>query len=198
MAIFSDKVVSTKFIDPPNNMIIEVLYREGDETVPYVLEVDFTSEDFNSLLQEVTLDEIESNTVKLIKAEQYALESVIQNEIERRWEEEQGKIKAAYDEAEGYAHKVIEREIGYFSEEREKLQTKFSLMTTSNTFDGKGLFSAIEKYNQDNDFVFTFKVSILEDPLISKSKDKNLKLAIRKSKSLLELLKIYAEIKEAN
>ena len=36
------------------------------------------------------------------------------------------------------------------------------------------------------------KIAILEDPIISKSKDKELKLSIRKAKSVFELLSIYS------
>lgn len=216
MTIFSGKVVSAKFIDPPNNMLIELLYREDDSVIPYVLEVDFTSEDFNALLQELTLEEIEETTGKELKAEQQAFESIVQREIEKRWAEEQDKIKAAYDDAESYAQKVIEREYNKinayaevekskkfqevqeeFQKARSELQTKFNLAPTSNVLDGKDIFAAIDQNNQDNDFVFNLKVSILEDPIIAKSRDKKLKLAIRKSKSVLELLKIYAEAKEA-
>lgn len=258
MAIFSGKVVSAKFIDPPNNMMIELLYREGDVVIPYVLEVDFTSDDFNALLQDVTLEEIEENTSKELKAEQQVFESIIQRQIETRWSMEQDKIKAAYDDAEAYAQKVIEREYEKleeasnqiadewkkiydqwdkvdteyqklerasieinkeykrvdtyvelekskkfkevqeeFQKARSELQTKFNASSSATVLDGKDIFTAIDQNNQDNDFVFNFKVSILEDPVIAKSKDKKLKLAIRKSKSVLELLKIYAEIKEA-
>lgn len=259
MAVFSNNIVATKFIDPPNNMMIELLYREGDAVIPYVLEVDFTSDDFNSLLEEVTLEEIEKNTSEGLKAEKQAFDSIIQQEIDRRWEEEQTKVKAAYDDAENYAQKVIEREYDKLSAEwqkiyeqwenidkeykkvdayakeeykkvdiyagkeyekvdtyaeiektkkfqevqeefqkvREDLQSRFNITPSSDQLDGRRLFIAIDQNNEDNDFVFNLKVAILEDPLIAKSKDKRLKLAIRKCKSVLELLKIYAEAKEA-
>jgi len=293
MAIFSDKIVSAKFIDPPNNMLIELLYREGDAVIPYTLEVDFTSEDFNDLLQEITLEEIEENTNVELNAEKQFFKSIVEQEIETRWAAEQDKIKAAYNAAEDYAQKVIEREYSKINSEyqklekasaeinteyqklekasaeidvqynniadqwkqiydnwekmggeyqklekasgeinteyqkldkaykrvdtyaeqekgkkfqevqeefqkaREELQAKFNLAPTSSALNGKDVFAAIDENNQDNDFVFNLKVSILEDPLIAKSRDKKLKLAIRKSKSVLELLKIYAEIKEA-
>ena len=266
MAIFTDKIISTKFIDPPNNMLIELLYRENDSVIPYIIEVDFTSKDFNDLLLEVTLEEIEKNTIEELKAEQQVFESIIQRQIETRWSMEQDKIKAAYDEAESYAQKVIEREYEQintqhdviadewkkiydqwdkinteyqklekasgeinteyqrldkeyekvnlyaevekgkkfqevqeeFQKAREELQLKFNSQSLSmGEVTGKEIFATIDKNNQDDDFVFNLKVSILEDPIIVKSRDKKLKLTIRKSKSVLELLKIYAEAKEA-
>ena len=81
MAIFSNKVVSAKFIDRPNNMLIEVLYEDNDQIIPYTLEVDFTSNDFNDLLAEVTLEEIEENTLQSAKLESQHFEKMITEEI---------------------------------------------------------------------------------------------------------------------
>ena len=92
MAIFSEKIVSAKFLDSPNNMIIEVLYQEDDSVIPYVLEVDFTNQDFNDLLQEVTLEEIEKSTQATLKAESDVFEKMINDEIERRWAIESQKV----------------------------------------------------------------------------------------------------------
>ena len=112
MAIFTDKVVTAQFVDPPNNMIIEVLYKEPDQDglIPHVLEVDFTQDDFNDLLKEITLEEIQKETEKRINQEKNFLQDAIANEIEARWAAEAEKIKAAYDKAEQYAQEVIERE----------------------------------------------------------------------------------------
>ena len=301
MAIFSGKVVSATFMDFPTNTVIEVLYREETELTSYILEVDFTQSDFNDLLQDITLEEIEAATQAVIKAEGDVFNRLVNEEIERRWALEQDKVKAAYDDAEAYAQKVIgveyekinseyqklekasgeinseyqklekatdqvngaydaiadewkkiyeqwekvdkasgeinqeyqklERASGEINQEyqkleleykkvdtyaelekskkfkevqeefqkaREDLQTKFNLTPGSTKLDGKDVFAAIDQNNQDNDFVFNLKVSILEDPVIAKSRDKKLKLAIRKSKSVLDLLKIYAGVKEAS
>ena len=112
MAIFTDKVVTAQFVDPPNNMIIEVLYKEPDQDglIPHVLEVDFTQDDFNDLLKEITLEEIQKETEKRINQEKNFLQDAIAKEIDARWAAEAEKIKAAYDKAEQYAQEVIERE----------------------------------------------------------------------------------------
>ena len=60
MAIFTDKIVTASFLDYPQNTLVEVIYKEGDQNTAYVMEVDFTQDDFKALLQELTLDEIES------------------------------------------------------------------------------------------------------------------------------------------
>ena len=207
MAIFSNKIVTAKFIDSPNNMIIELLYQEDDKVIPYTLEVDFTNQDFNDLLEEITLDEIEKNTNDILKAEAAVFNEIINNEIERRWDIESEKIKKAYEDIDSYAEKKYNDLDEYaeqeklkkfeevqteFSELRRKLQEKFvGNEFKSSGVNGKDLLDIINSKDKDDDFVFNFKVSILEDPEISKSKDKSLKLSIRKSKSIWELLKLY-------
>lgn len=268
MAIFSGKVVSAQFIDSPNNMLIEVLYQEGDKVIPYVLEVDFTQQDFIDLLEDITLEEIEQSTNAQLEVEKNNLYKIIdtevQKEIERRWAEEAEKIKNAYADVDSYAekrHKEVEerykeaedfikkqyqqideyaeskhkeldlvaaekykeldieaakkyQELDQYAEEqklkkfeevqedfkklRKSLQEKFSSDTpvSSKDLTGKDLLEIVEDKNDDNDFVFNMKVAVLEDPLISKSKDKALKLSLRKAKSVWQLMKIYAGIKD--
>lgn len=189
MAIFSGKIVSAQFIDPPSNMVIEVLYQEGDIVTSYNLEVDFTQQDFNDLLKEVTLEEIEKNTEAQLKVERDNINSIITKEIDRLWVLESEKIKKAYEEVDNIK-----------SDLAKKYQSEFLNNRVIGIEDmlPKDIFNYLTQKNEDNDFVFNFKVSILEDPLIGKSKDKALKLSIRKSKTLFELLKFYGEAKGAS
>lgn len=208
MAIFSEKIVSAKFIDSPNNMVIEVLYQEDDAVIPYILEVDFTNNDFNDLLTEITLDEIEENTKQILKSESQVFEKMINDEIDRRWALEEEKIKKAYSDVDSYAKKTyndldryaeqeklkkFEEVQNEFSELRKKLHEKYNDNENKiPEINGKDLLDIINQRDKDDDFVFNLKVSILEDSEIVKSKDKSLKLSIRKSKSIWELFKIYA------
>jgi hypothetical protein len=187
MAIFSGAIVSSKFIDSPNNTLIEVLYREGDAVTPYVLHVDFTSEDFNDLLQEVTLDEIEAETNKQLTVEKDAFYSIIEAEIDRRWAEESKKIKMAYDDVDEYTEEKQEAV-------RDKLKSLQEGFTKGESRElkvtGAKLVNIIQT-TDDKDFIFDMKVAILEDPDIAKSKDKTMKMSLRKAKTAIELLKIY-------
>jgi molecular chaperone GrpE (heat shock protein) len=212
MAIFSERIISAKFIDLPNNMIIELLYQEEDKVIPYILEVDFTSNDFNDLLQELTLEEIEKNTQAALKVESDVFEKMINDEIDRRWAAEQSKIQKAYEDIDSYAEKryrdldqyaeqeklkKFEEVQEEFSELRKKLQDKFvTAGPKSSEINAKDLLSIIDSKDRDDDFVFNAKIAILEDPIIGKSKDKQLKLSVRKSKSLWELFKIYISARE--
>ena len=207
MAIFSNKVVSAKFIDRPNNMLIEVLYEDNDQIIPYTLEVDFTSNDFNDLLAEVTLEEIEENTLQSAQLESKHFEKMITEEIQRRWAIEEEKITKAYAKIDAYAEKKYKDLDEYaeteklkkfeevqteFKELRKTLQDKFSVSSgATSEITGKDLLSIIDLKDNDDDFIFNVKIAILEDPSIAKSKDKSLKLSIRKSKSLWDLLNLY-------
>jgi predicted nucleic acid-binding Zn-ribbon protein len=302
-------------------MLIEVLYREGDVAIPYVLEVDFTQQDFNDLLKEISLDEIQSVTRKELEVQSKAFENIILTEIDRRWVVEIEKVKNEYDKIQieydkiGNAWKDIEKESdkinnswkhlkkesdkindawkgiekesdridsawkelekesdkindawkklekesgeiestwkkiekesvkiestwkkiekeskeieqnweeiqkesgkientwkeidvyaetekskkmeevqSEFQKLRKDLASRFNSSDAPKKIEAKDIFSELSSKEGDNDFVFNMKVSILEDPDIAKSKDKNLKLAIRKAKTIPELLSVY-------
>lgn len=153
MAIFSEKIVSTKFVNYPENTLIEVLYTEGDDIIPHVLEVDFENDNFNDLMKEVSLDDIEKNTEASIKAEFSSFEAAVNTAVQKRLEQENQNVTAGI------------------------------------------LINTINDKNEDTDFVFALKIAILDDQEIANTEDKDLKLAIRKAKSIKELLKIYIDIK---
>jgi hypothetical protein len=190
MAIFSEKVQSAKFIDSPTNTLIEILYKEGDDTIPYIVEVDFTQNDFQELMQEISLDEIEENTKTLLEQEGKFFESAISAEMDRRWALEHIKADKIIKE------RTKELELK-FDETTHELQSMFNSEEKENSnskFTGKDLIDIING-PEDKDFIFNTKIAILEDPEIVKSKDKELKLKIRKSKTIAELLNIYTSTK---
>ena len=314
MAAFSGNVVSAKFIDFPENMTIEVLYHENDIVVPYILGVDFTQPDFNDLLKEITLEDIQANSRNQIEAQGKEISSIFNAEIERRWALEEVKIKAAYDQVDKYTSEIIkaeytkvenawqeiekesnrikdsweeietasgriegswkeietasgriegswkeiekesgkiegswkeiekesgriegswkeletatsgiegswkeletatseiegswkeieeasgrhekyaENEKSEFYKLRQELALKFNTGNSANKIEAKDILLQLMNKAEDKDFVFNMKVAMLEDPDIAKSKDKDMKLAIRKAKSPGELLRIY-------
>lgn len=154
MAIFNDKIVSGQFINSEKTLI-EILYKEGDEIIPYVLEVDFTQEDFQDLLKELTLDEIETQTQNNMIVEKNFFEKVINEEITRRISTNSTK-KVAFDD-----------------------------------ISAKDFFELLNSKNEDNDFIFNTKILILDNSKDNMSKDKEFKMKIRKSKTLMELLDTY-------
>lgn len=203
MAIFSGKVVSATFADSPTNTLIEVLYQEENGLTSYILEVDFTHSDFKSLLQEVTLDEIESNTKAVFDIEKKFFVDAVEKEIERRWALESEKVKKAYADVESYL--IDEKKKAYLdaeqytTEEKEKfvkeLQSKFNGIADTAKITPKNIIDYFNDIHDDKDAVFNMKIAVLEDPIIAKSKDKSLKMKIRKAKSVFEILEIYSPLK---
>ena len=193
MAIFSDKVVTAKFLDYPNNMIIEILYEESGKLVPYQMEVDFTSDDFNDLLKEITLEEMEKNSQEEVNLAAKVFNDAVIEKVNELWALEAEKIKKAYEEIDNYQDTMK-------SDLAKKYQSEFlnNRVISIEDMSPKDIFNYLTQKNEDNDFVFNFKVGVLEDPVIGKSKDKSLKLSIRKSKTLFELLKFYGEAKGAS
>lgn len=305
MAIFNDKIVSAQFINPEKTLI-EILYKENDKVIPYVLEVDFTQEDFQDLLKELTLDEIEENTKVVLEQEGKFFQDVINNkvdeiataeidkrwanelikiekayaevdntlkqeyekikneyekinniaseeiqkrwnaelakvkeeygkidevakaeidkrwttelakiekayaeveeayaevdetakaEIDKRWNDELAKVKEIYQDADKYSEEEKSKKMAEVESEmkkmRQKLQSGFTMNVKTDPTKPKDIINSFVDNNEDKDFVFGMKVSILEDPIIAKSKDKAMKMEIRKAKTVMELLKIY-------
>jgi len=261
MAIFSGKVVTARFLDNPNNMNIEVIYKEDDQNIVYNIEVDFSNDIFNELLQEITLEEIEAQTKAVMDDEWNWMNAIVLEEVAKRWAEEEKKIKQAYDDVDAYAleqqkkhfevfeqyeaeqkaqriaefeeyinsetkkkyesvdkyidaqtKKQYESADAYAEDQktikfqevkeemkqyRDELQSKFNTaeVIAAREVSGSELISILHEKNKDNDFVFNTKIAILEDPNIAKTKDKSLKLAIRKAKTLQELIGTYTSSK---
>lgn len=154
MAIFSGKIVSAKFINNLNS-VVEVLYADNDNIITYVLDVDYTNEDFKSLLDEYPLEKIELETKEIRKKEIEVFNSLIEARASQLTKNENDKVKFTFND----------------------------------------FFSFIQDNSEDPDFIFEFKVAILEDKQVSEIKDKTLKAKIRKCKNFYELLSIYGDIK---
>ena len=53
-----------------------------------------------------------------------------------------------------------------------------------------------DQFNDSKNFLFDLKLSIFEDPTIANIKDKDVKLQIRKAKSIYESLELYCKLKK--
>ena len=154
MAIFSEKIVGAKFMNS-DNTIIEVLYTEGDDIIPFILEVDYSNNDFKDLIEEYTLEQIELNTKEIREQQRKAFDDIIEARVKRRIENNEGKR-------------------GFLVSD---------------------IFTFLDEKADDPDFIFDFKIAMLDSELIMNLDDKEIKVKIRKSKSLFELLSIYGDIK---
>jgi len=88
MAIFSNKIVTAKFLDN-SNTIIEIIYKEGEENIAFAMEVDFSNPDFQDLLEEIDLEELEKSTINQRKKIQEAKEASIEARVQERIKETQ-------------------------------------------------------------------------------------------------------------
>ena len=120
MAEFSGKIHSVTFMDYPKNSMVEVLWSltgsENEGLTPWHMEVDFTQQNFRDLLQEVSLDKIEEQTIANAAAARSVYDAMIDQKVSDKWKEEEVKIKAAYDNADLYTKERYE-EVNLYTKE---------------------------------------------------------------------------------
>ena len=57
--VFTDKIKSAQFINPPENSVIELLYGEGNELTAFHLDVNYSNKEFLDFIEEWPLEKIE-------------------------------------------------------------------------------------------------------------------------------------------
>ena len=145
--IFTGKIKSAQFINPPENSVIELLYGEANELTAFHLEVNYSNQEFLDFIEEWPLEKIEKAALQAAR--------------------ERAKLKEDYDK------QIIENYL------------------QNSDIGCKEVFNYINENNKDKTAVFDLKLSVLENNM--DLKDKNLKLRIRKAKTILDLLQIYNE-----
>ena len=75
--VFSGKIQSAMFVNPPQNTTIELLYGEGTELTAFHLNVDYSNDEFLAFIDEWSLEKIEKtsrdNAREAIQAQQFEL-----------------------------------------------------------------------------------------------------------------------------
>jgi len=59
--VFSGKIQSAMFVNPPQNSVIELLYGEGNELTAFHLDVNYSSDEFLAFTDEWPLEKIEKD-----------------------------------------------------------------------------------------------------------------------------------------
>jgi len=59
---FTNKIKSARFINPPENSVIELLYGEANELTAFHLEVNYSNQEFMDFIEEWPLEKIEKAT----------------------------------------------------------------------------------------------------------------------------------------
>ena len=78
MAIFSNKIKEVSFLNV-DKTLVEVLYNENNNTVSYLIPVDFKNSDFKELMSEIDLEQIEKNTKDKRKIYKQQLKTYLNN-----------------------------------------------------------------------------------------------------------------------
>ena len=78
MAIFSNKIKEVSFLNA-DKTLVEVLYNENNNTVSYLIPVDFKNSDFKELISEIDLEQIEKNTKDKRKIYKQQLKTYLNN-----------------------------------------------------------------------------------------------------------------------
>jgi len=101
--------------------------------------------------------------------------------------------KKRYDLADEYK-KALEEKVD--KNERERIELwRLNNPTSTKLLAPSDLLMFADQFNENKNFLFDLKLSIFEDPIVASNKDKQTKLAIRKSKNIYEVLELYCKIK---
>jgi len=165
--VFSGKIQSAMFVNPPQNTVIELLYGEGTELTAFHLNVDYSNDEFLAFVDEWPLEKIEKTSRDNAKSNAKAFEKVI---------------------ATAAASKLAEQRVELHAEhiEQRAKQTQINLTLTSEM-----VTAFIIENNNDKNMVFDTKLALLETLGIAASREQKMK--IRKAKTIAQLYSVYHE-----
>ena len=165
--VFSGKIQSAMFVNPPQNTTIELLYGEGTELTAFHLNVDYSNDEFLAFVDEWPLEKIEKTSRDNAKSNAKAFEKVI---------------------ATAAASKLAEQRVELHAEhiEQRAKQTQINLTLTSEM-----VTAFIIENNNDKNMVFDTKLALLET--LSTAASREQKMKIRKAKTIAQLYSVYHE-----
>ena len=65
--VFSGKIQSAMFVNPPQNSTIELLYGEGTELTAFHLDVNYSNDEFLAFIDEWPLEKIEKTAYLILQ-----------------------------------------------------------------------------------------------------------------------------------
>lgn len=203
-----DNIISARYMNAENDTV-EVLYRDVDETVhAFIMPARPTTSKQWKVLKEAgwTLNKVKKQTVEWIReqrriyehfaadlAKVYAEEGIarVQAEEARNYQQRVEQEADKYDQRVAEATAVFDQQV---AAEAEKYENRISDITTtmqSGDRQTADLFALINDFNSNDEAVFKFKLSMLEDETIfeglTKADEKKRRREIRKCKTLKEL-----------
>ena len=204
---FTGKIDSAVFMDR-DNTTIEILFKrdkDSDDLYVYNLPVDYAADDFKGFLEEWSLEKVERETRITRRSADEAFDQMIQAQVAealakgQRLLDEQDKERRAlstraYKMADEYK-KALEDKVD--KNEQERIAAwRLNNPTTSRAVAASDLLMYTDQFNDNKNFLFDLKLAIFEDPTITNIKDKDVKLQIRKAKSIYEAFELYCKLKK--
>ena len=204
---FTGKIDSAVFMDR-DNTTIEILFKrdkDSDDLYVYNLPVDYAADDFKGFLEEWSLEKVEQETRITRRSADEAFDQMIQAQVAealakgQRLLDEQDKERRAlstraYKMADEYK-KALEDKVD--KNEQERIAAwRLNNPTTSRAVAASDLLMYTDQFNDNKNFLFDLKLAIFEDPTITNIKDKDVKLQIRKAKSIYEAFELYCKLKK--
>ena len=176
--VFSGKIQSAMFVNPPQNTTIELLYGEGTELTAFHLNVDYSNDEFLAFVDEWPLEKIEKTSRDNAKSNAKAFEKVIATAAASKLAEQRVELHAQLAEQRVELH-------AEHIEQRAK-QTQINLTLTSEM-----VTAFIIENNNDKNMVFDTKLALLET--LSTAASREQKMKIRKAKTIAQLYSVYHE-----
>ena len=220
MARFSNKIESLKYADIEHKTI-EILYKNGESINSYYIEVDYNNQDFLDLLKEYSIEDIEDQTKayydNITTRKQIVVESWIEKaqavldkqdkeryELFEKYKEEQLRILEIdadkyKEKQQEYLDQQVEQRYkeaeNYIETQKSDLLSKFNMPISSSV---QYTPEKVAKYMIDNfedeDTVFKTKLEIFNLPEVKNSKDREMKMKVRKAKTVPEIFAAYHDI----
>ncbi|MDB2498487.1 hypothetical protein N9X90_04795 [Alphaproteobacteria bacterium] len=75
--VFSGRIQSAMFVNPPQNTVIELLYGEGTELTAFHLNVDYSNDEFLAFIDEWSLEKVEKTSRDNARANKLAEQTQI-------------------------------------------------------------------------------------------------------------------------
>jgi len=220
MARFSNKIESLRYADRQHKSI-EILYKNGESINSYYIEVDYNNQDFLDLLKEYSIEDIEDQTKTYYDKINARKQNTIQSWIDQAQAALDKQDRERYELFEKYkeeqlrileidADKYKEKQQEYLDQQVEQRYKEAELYIETQKSDLLNKFKTstpttisytpekVAKYMIDNftdeDTVFKTKLEIFNLPEVKNSKDREMKMKVRKAKTIPEIFAAYYDI----
>ena len=147
---------------------------------------------------EADVDKTDKERYELAEDYKKKLEADVDVIDKERYEKAQKTLdeqdKERYKLADEYK-KALEDKVDLNEQERIELW-RLNNPTNTRAVAPSDLLMYADQFNDNKNFLFDLKLSIFEDPTVANIKDKDVKLRIRKAKSIYEAFELYCKLKK--